>query len=272
VEEDLEEEAGYISSDEDEAAAENWEPLPLNKDMIDFFISAKRKKTDIISTLVNIYGSQDAFLKVYKSMLEERLLSGSKFSYENEIKNLELMKLRFGEQNLHACDVMLKDIKESERINHAVKKALDLQKLVNKPSHNGSQLLELSKLQTCVISKGYWQQVQEEEVNNFKPPPFLKKSFDDFAKHYSQFKRLRTINFRQNLGSVQLTLHFQNGSFKFKVSPLQASIISLFDDNKSKSLSGDAIAKALDISFEEVKRKIAFWVCKGVLKEQRVFK
>jgi hypothetical protein len=46
----------------------------LQKDMRDFFISAKRKKTDIISTLVNIYGSQDAFLKVYKSMLEERLL------------------------------------------------------------------------------------------------------------------------------------------------------------------------------------------------------
>jgi anaphase-promoting complex subunit 2 len=69
----------------------------LNKEMIDFFISAKRKKTDIISTLVNIYGSQDAFLKVYKSMLEERLLSESKFSYEMELKNLELMKIRFGD-------------------------------------------------------------------------------------------------------------------------------------------------------------------------------
>jgi anaphase-promoting complex subunit 2 len=65
--------------------------------MIDFFISAKRKKSDIISTLVNIYGSQDAFLKVYKSMLEERLISGSKYSNDNEVKNLELMKLRFGE-------------------------------------------------------------------------------------------------------------------------------------------------------------------------------
>lgn len=65
--------------------------------MRDFFISAKRKKTDIISTLVNIYGSQDAFLKVYKSMLEERLLSGNDIKQENEIKNLELMKLRFGD-------------------------------------------------------------------------------------------------------------------------------------------------------------------------------
>jgi hypothetical protein len=47
----------YISSDEDEQAAENWEPLPIRNDVKDFFISAKRKKTDIISTLVNIYGS-----------------------------------------------------------------------------------------------------------------------------------------------------------------------------------------------------------------------
>ena len=59
-------------------------------------------------------------------MLEERLLSGTKYSYENEIKNLELMKLRFGDQNLHACDVMLRDIKESERINLAVRKAIDM--------------------------------------------------------------------------------------------------------------------------------------------------
>lgn len=85
--------------------------------MIDFFISAKRKKSDIISTLVNIYGSQDAFLKVYKSMLEERLFKECNFNYENELKNLELMKIRFGEQNLHACDVMLRDIKDSDRIN-----------------------------------------------------------------------------------------------------------------------------------------------------------
>jgi len=30
------------------------------------------------------------------------------------------MKLRFGENSLHACDVMLRDIKESERINKGV--------------------------------------------------------------------------------------------------------------------------------------------------------
>jgi hypothetical protein len=88
---------GYISSDEDEEAAEKWQPLPIHNDMRNFFISNKRQKADIISTLVNIYGSQDAFLKIYKSMLEERLLSGNLVKQETEIKNLELMKLRFGD-------------------------------------------------------------------------------------------------------------------------------------------------------------------------------
>jgi anaphase-promoting complex subunit 2 len=106
---------GYISSDEDEAAAENWEPLPLQNNIKDFYISAKRKKADILSILVNIYGSKDSFLNVYKSMLEERFLSGNVIKQDNEIKNLELMKLRFGDPSLHSCDVMIRDIKESER-------------------------------------------------------------------------------------------------------------------------------------------------------------
>jgi anaphase-promoting complex subunit 2 len=98
---------GYISSDEDEAAAEAWEPIPMNHASTGFesdlglFISAKRKQSDIISTLVNIYGSQDAFIKVYKSMLDERLLQNTQVEYATELRNLELMKLRFGEQNLH---------------------------------------------------------------------------------------------------------------------------------------------------------------------------
>lgn len=68
---------GYISTDDDEAAAEKWEPIPINQiqqmavqgnqgqienfdvhlNDLSHFISAKRRQSDIISTLVNIYGS-----------------------------------------------------------------------------------------------------------------------------------------------------------------------------------------------------------------------
>ena len=102
----------------------------------------------------------------------------------------------------------------------------------------------------------------------FIPLPFMKKAFDDFAAKYQQFKRMRTVNFKTNLGQVQLTLDFLNGSFKFRVTPLQAAIISLFNGSSVKSLSAEQISKELDLSAEEVRRKgVAFWVCKGVLKE-----
>jgi hypothetical protein len=40
-----------------------------------------------------------------------------------------------------------------------------------------------------------------------------------------------------------------------------------------KTLSAEYLGKELDMSAEEVrKRGIAFWVCKGVLKEQKVFR
>ena len=86
------------------------------------FISQKRRQSDIISNLVNIYGSQDAFIKVYKSMLDERLLDQPNFSLETEIKNIELLKLRFGDNSLVHCEVMLKDIKFSKIINTEIQK------------------------------------------------------------------------------------------------------------------------------------------------------
>lgn len=44
--------------------------MPLSESKPVHFISTKRRKNDIISTLINIYGSQEQFLKVYKEMLD----------------------------------------------------------------------------------------------------------------------------------------------------------------------------------------------------------
>ncbi len=34
-----------------------------------------------------------------------------------QVRNVELLKLRFGEGNLHFCEVMIKDVADSRRIN-----------------------------------------------------------------------------------------------------------------------------------------------------------
>jgi hypothetical protein len=124
---------------------------------------------------------------------------------------------------------MMRDIKDSERIRTAIVKTL-------KPSQvQQQQLLSLQNLNTCIVSKGYWDSMQAEgaaddvSTPSFTPPAFLKKTFDEFTLKYQQFKRMRKVTFRPSLGAVQLTLTFINGSFRFRVTPLQAAIITLFN-------------------------------------------
>lgn len=75
------------------------------------------RSADIISLVVDIYGSKKLFVTEYRQLLAERLLNQLDFDPEKEIRNLELLKLRFDESLLHTCEVMLKDISDSKRIN-----------------------------------------------------------------------------------------------------------------------------------------------------------
>ena len=72
--------------------------------------------------LVNIYGSKELFVNEYRTLLSNRLLNPNQFQFtydtDKEIRNLELLKLRFGEASLHQCEVMLKDIGDYKRINN----------------------------------------------------------------------------------------------------------------------------------------------------------
>lgn len=75
------------------------------------------RSADIISMVVDIYGSKKMFVAEYQNLLADRLLTQLDFSPEKEIRNLELLKLRFGDTLLHFCEVMLKDIGDSKRID-----------------------------------------------------------------------------------------------------------------------------------------------------------
>ena len=110
-----------LSSDEDEAEAEKWEPLALEITKNQKIVS-KNKFSDIISTLVYIFGSPEEFVEHYKRMLAERSVSDemSKFSIETEIKNLELLKVKFGENYFQSCEVLIKDVKDSIKMNKSL--------------------------------------------------------------------------------------------------------------------------------------------------------
>ena len=69
-----------------------------------------RRSSDIISMLVNIYGSKELFVNEYRTLLADRILTHFNYDTEKEIRYLELLKLRFGESQLHYCEVIRKII------------------------------------------------------------------------------------------------------------------------------------------------------------------
>lgn len=69
--------------------------------------SATRRTSDIITMLVNVYGSKELFVNEYRTLLADRLLAQYSCDTEKEIRYLELLKLRFGDSQLHYCEVKI---------------------------------------------------------------------------------------------------------------------------------------------------------------------
>jgi len=63
-----------------------------------------------------VCSSKESFLNEYRTALAERILKSLDFQLDKEMRNVELLKLRFGESSLHSCDIMLRDLRESRRL------------------------------------------------------------------------------------------------------------------------------------------------------------
>ena len=55
-------------------------------------------------------------------MLADKLLTAPDYETEREVRNLELLKKRFGEAALAQCEVMLRDVAESKRVTRSVQR------------------------------------------------------------------------------------------------------------------------------------------------------
>lgn len=88
-----------------------WEPEPVDAPAE----YRSRKASDIISTLVSLYDSRDVIVTELQELLAKRLLEIERYELEEEIKMVEILKLRFGEATLQVCEVMLKDLADSKR-------------------------------------------------------------------------------------------------------------------------------------------------------------
>ena len=238
---------------------EQWVPDPVDAlNLAGDSSSNLLAKSNIISMLVNIYGSKDMFVNEYKTLLADRLLSNYSYNMEKEIRNLELLKLRFGDSNLFACEAMLKDIGESKRINTNILEQLR-QKGVDRID---SFIVKPDTLKCIILSEQFWPKLKEEKI---ELPQDLKQIQERFMASYEAFKGNRTLIWKNNLGLVTIDLELNGKTTEYVISPLQAAIIMKFQERETWSLL--ELSQSLKMCSFVLRKKLTYWKIQGLIKE-----
>ena len=238
---------GDEDPEELEANWEQWQPDPIDASGN----TRRRRSSDIISMLVNIYGSKELFVNEYRSLLSNRLLSQFSYETEKEIRNLELLKLRFGETPLHQCEVMLKDVSDSKRINTGLH------------NENDSKLSQLGfPVNALILSAQFWPQFKSETI---QLPKQVQDSLDCYTKAFEAMKGNRTLAWKHHLGFANIDLAMGDKKINLTVSPVHAAII--FQFTEQSEWQADDLAASLKMPVTSLRRKITFWQAQGLLKE-----
>jgi anaphase-promoting complex subunit 2 len=213
-----------------------------------------RRSADIISMLVNIYGSKELFVNEYRSLLSNRLLAQRSYDTDKEIRYLELLKLRFGDVPLHQCEVMLKDIGDSKRINSH---------LHSGEGEGGQELLhQVFPVNALILSAQFWPQFKAE---NLELPQEVADSLDVYTKAFQNSKGNRTLVWKPHLGFANIDLEIGDKKINLTVSPIHAAIIHRFQEQAV--WGGQQLAASLRLPLSTLRRRISFWQDQGFLRE-----
>lgn len=237
----------------------SWNPAPVEADNIEGSLRSTRQ-SDIVSILVNIYERKDLFVEEYRRLLAQRILQNFECNVEHERRNLELLTLRFGESDLHSCEVMIQDISVSKRID-------------NRINAGEIEAFHWTKfpIKCLILSAQFWPEKLGlntcEESHNLLLPPPAKEAIATYTQAFETIKGSRTLNWLPHIGLVDIELGFGSPEYtqSFSVSPIHASIIWQFQSKSTWTLND--LHQTLCISTQLLKRKISFWLNKGIIRE-----
>jgi anaphase-promoting complex subunit 2 len=244
----------------------NWVPDPVDA-APDY---RKSKSADVIDSLVSLFDSKETFVKEMQTLLADRLIQNRK-NYDQEITVLELLKVRFGDSALQACEVMLRDISDSRRLNISVQKQSHTKPrsaaMANRPMQPDS-----TELHAKILSRFFWPDMQEQE---FKVPKEVAKLQESYATGFEALKASRKLKWRNGLGQVTVELELENHSFVGEVTTWQATVIYAFNsDTDTDTDSNDPATKTitelsdtLSMTPALVRSACLFWVSKRILTE-----
>ncbi|WOO86035.1 Anaphase-promoting complex subunit 2 [Vanrija pseudolonga] len=217
-----------------------WEPEP--NDAAPEFRTGKT--ADIVGTLVSIYETREVIVKELQAYLATRLLAIGDYDAVKEVRTIELLKIRFGEEALHVCDVMLKDMADSKRIDDHVHGDIE------------------SIIHPLIISRMFWPNLHSSSLHLTPKLEQVQSEYETAFHHFKPDKRLRWL---QEMGKVTITLELEDREVTAEATPLQAAVAELFE-GKAR-WSEEDLGDKLGVDGVPLRNALAHWVGYGVLKE-----
>ncbi|GAA5823647.1 hypothetical protein JCM11251_000710 [Rhodosporidiobolus azoricus] len=222
-----------------------WVPEPVEAPE-DF---RKSRGADILQLLVSIYDTKDVFVKELQVLLAQRLLAIKDYNLEAEIKNLNTLKLRFGDQALQGCDVMIKDLEDSRKLDEAVH----------------AKIPDVS-LHATIVSRLFWPSFQHAPL---KLPGQIGRAQSSYVSTYThQINPSKKLRFLPQLGSVDMTLEMEDGR-KVRVEGATMVQAAVGESLGQKSTwSSTLLASTLKLPDASTARNaLYFWANHGVVRQ-----
>lgn len=232
----------------------NWQPLPQDASPE----YKKSKVEDVIWFLLTLW-ERDDFINELKNILGDHLLRCQDPEYEKEIRLLELIKMRLGDSNLQACEVMLRDVLDSKRINASIRAATATSPAAQnfstpeqskplqtpegrhprtpqprRPARAPSRLAPSTPaaapvgptLNAQILSSFFWPLLRDDD---FRVPAEISALQEQYGTNFTRIKGMRKLRWMNALGSGSITLTFADRTEDFdNLTPWQVSVVYAF--------------------------------------------
>ncbi|PTB67116.1 hypothetical protein BBK36DRAFT_1117336 [Trichoderma citrinoviride] len=239
-----------------------WNDMSWVPDPVDAGVNYKRPKNeDIIGTLISALGLQDVFIKEFQSIVAERLLS-KQTSFQQEIKVLGLLKKRFGEAALQNCDVMIRDIVDSKRVDTVLRRNL---------KSDGSLEANSLSYHSKILSRLFWPSLPKDPFTVPLPVAQVQKKYE---AGFEQLKSSRKLNWLHHLGSATVKLDLDDRSIDLECKTYEAAVIYEFNDDGDGSGASGPVQRSFNELWEKLmmdedllESALKFWVAQRVLRD-----
>ncbi|KAL2118984.1 hypothetical protein VTJ04DRAFT_5943 [Mycothermus thermophilus] len=276
----------------DDAPADlDWDDMNWLPDPIDAGDGYRRSRTvDVIGTIIAALGSGDTFIKEFSLVMADRLLADSSGSddaggsgradsasrFDQELRVLALLKRRFGEASLQACDVMIRDVQDSRRVDGIIcrERARERRAAVGRKlgRAGGAEAEEDGgdmDYHARILSRLFWPGLDRE---HFLLPPEVEKQQRRYEKGYEALKSRRKLTWLNQLGRAHVELELRDRKLEIECSTVEATVIYAFQSPDGED-SAPAVQKSVDDLYMElqmdedlISAACQFWVGQGVLR------